>query len=53
MCRRCEYPSERIVDNIKRSCASISTSTISTYFAELKISLEGITTEFILNYDRD
>lgn len=52
MYRHREYISERMAENIKRSRAAICTSiTITTYFEELKISLEGITPDCIVNYD--
>lgn len=51
MYRHREYLSERMAENIKRSRATICTSTITTYFEELKLSLAGITPDCIINYN--
>lgn len=42
-----EYLNERMAENIKQSRAAISIAIITTYFEELKISLEGKTPECI------
>lgn len=43
--------SERLCQNIKRARAAVGREEIQTYFDELKISLEGVSPEVILNYD--
>lgn len=43
--------SVRLAQNIKRSRASVNHATIQQYFDELKISLEGVPPENIINYD--
>lgn len=43
--------SERLAENIKRCRAAVNHETMKKYFAELKISLEGVPPERILNFD--
>lgn len=42
---------KRFSENIKRNRAEVSAATISDYFDNLQISLEGVSPEGIINYD--
>lgn len=43
--------SRRFAENIKRSRATVTPTEITKYFEELKVSLEGVEPENIVNYD--
>lgn len=51
MTRHKEKLSQRTCQNIKRSRASVSQTTVNSYFDELEKSVNGISSDAIINYD--
>jgi hypothetical protein len=43
--------SERLCQNIKRSRAAVDSTTINAYFDHLEQGIQGVSPEYIVNYD--